>query len=251
MGTTMRKQAALLAALGLTRCLAAAAAEPRDAQAAGLFQPIFHAASATVEAGKAFVVQPEGCAHPVLLTALRLLGPVGGMPAQLGARELPDRLYDITVESIGRPGLRMSMNAINLTPPGALPCCASRSAQDAGDMAAFEAPDSLAAVALPLAARLPAIGEHLHVLTPMGKGNARRLRHEVVLQSIANGYLLFEFVPADLLLEVATGAPLLNGAGEVVAINIGRESTGQGIGRGIGNPTVRWLEPLRGQCQRP
>jgi hypothetical protein len=232
----MRNQIWVLTVFGLARCLGAWAAAPEGA----VFQPTFHTEPGTIEAGKAFVVRLEGCAHPLLITALRLLGPVGGLPSQLAADQLSDRVYDITLETIGRSKQSRALNALNITPADALPCCADPNTHGVGDLAAFELPDTLAALALPLATQAPAIGESLFVLSPHGKVGALRMRHEVQLQAAVNGYLLFAFSEPGIELVMSTGAPIINRDGQVVAVNIGRESSPQGLRRGVGNPVTRW-----------
>jgi hypothetical protein len=233
-----------MAVPALARGPVAAATEP----ATGVLQPTFQTVSTSIEAGKAFVIRVDGCPFPVLVTALRLLGPQGGLAGQIAARELAEQVHDIAVEPVDRPGRRIDMNALSVTPPQAEPCCANTSAGSVGDLAAFAAPESLAAFALPVATRAPLAGERLHVLAPDGEGRKLQMRHEVVAQGTQGGYLLYEFVPASFVLQRATGAPVLNAAGEVVAINVGREDVHDGISRGVGNPVQRWLAPLRRQC---
>jgi hypothetical protein len=218
------------------------------AKASGVLQPTFQTSTTSIEAGKAFVIRVEGCPYPVLVTALRLLGPQGGLSGQIAARELAEQVLDITVEPVERPGRRIALHAQSLTPHDAEPCCASATAASVGDFAAFAAPESLAVYTLPLASRPPMAGERLQVLAPDGEGGKLQLRHEVVAQGMSGGYLLYAFVPIRFVLQRSTGAPVLNAAGEVVAINVGREDMHDGISRGVGNPVQRWLAPLRRQC---
>jgi hypothetical protein len=244
--------AAVLLALGLTHCIAAPAAATVTSHAeAALFQPTFLTDVATMEAGKGFVMQPADCLHPVLVTALRLLGIGGSLPAQIAATELPTRVLGITIEHLVRPPLRLSLVAVSLTPTSAAPCCDESAERGAGDIAAFELPDSLAQFALLPAARPPASGEHVFLVTPAGTGRSAALRHEAIIQSRASGYLIYDFIEPELELEAAAGAPLVNGAGEVVALHVARERAGRVSGRSIATPVGRWLEPLRQACAAP
>jgi hypothetical protein len=235
-------------ALGLMRCIVAVAANTPADLAASVLQPTFHTDQATMEAGKGFVLQLEGCAQPLLVTALRLLGVEGSLPAQIPASELRARVLDLTVEHITPPARRLSMHALSVTPANAAPCCEGAAARGPGDIAAFELPASLARWALPLASKAPVAGEHVYLITPGGKGRALTMRHEAVVGSSASGYLLYDYLEPELEIDAAAGAPLVNAAGELVAMHVARESLGRRRGRGVANPVARWLEPLRQAC---
>lgn len=246
-----RHPVALLLALGLTQCIAgdadatAAVADP----AASVFQPTFITDAATMEAGKGFVFQPEGCAAPLLVTALRLLGIGGSLPAQIPASELNAHVTGITIERLAAPALRLSLAAASVTPATAAPCCEGNAGSGPGDIAAFELPASLARWALPAATRPPAAGDHVFLLAPGGSGRQKTLRHEAVIESRASGYLFYDYLETDLELEAPAGAPIVNAAGELVALHVARESQGRRVGRGLANPVGRWLEPLRQACR--
>jgi hypothetical protein len=235
-------------ALCLMRCIVAGAASAPPDLSASVFQPTFHTDQATIEAGKGFVLQLEGCAQPVLVTALRLLGVEGSLPAQIPASDLRTRVLDLSVEHIIPPAQRLSIRALSVTPANAAPCCEGAAARGPGDIAAFELPASLARWALPIASKAPVAGEHVYLITPGGKGRALILRHEAVVASHASGYLIYDYLEPDLEIDAAAGAPLVNAAGEVVAMHVARESLGQRRGRGVANPVARWLEPLRQAC---
>ena len=257
MMTPTRRLTELLLALGLMQCIvglspavaatavAAAAANPGVA----VFQPTFHTDVATMEAGKGFLLQPEGCPTPLLVTALRLLGVGGSLPAQIPASELRTRVLDVTIERITGPALRLSLTAISVTPASAAPCCEGNAASGPGDFAAFELPASLARWTLAIAGKPPAAGDHVFLLTPGNSGRTKGMRHEAVIESRASGYLFYEFLEPDLEIDAAAGAPIVNAAGELVAMHVAREMQGRRPGRGLANPVGRWLEPLRQACR--
>jgi hypothetical protein len=248
MTPTTRHLAALLPALGLTQCIASTAAAAVD-PAASVFQPTFIIDGPAVEAGKGFVFHPEGCATPVLVTALRVLGIGGGLPAQIQASEFQARVRDLTIERIASPAMRLSLTAISVTPTDAAPCCDRNAATGPGDFAAFVLPASLARWALPASSRPPAAGDHVFLLSPGGPGRLKALRHEAVIESRASGYLFYEYLEPDLELDAPAGAPIVNATGELVALHVAREMQGRRPGRGVANPVGRWLEPLRQACR--
>jgi hypothetical protein len=245
---TPRLLPATALALGLLRCIVATAANTAADPAASVFQPTFHTDQATMEAGKGFVLQLDGCAQPVLVTALRLLGVEGSLPAQIPASDLRTRVLDLTVEHINTPARPLSMHAVSVTPANAAPCCTGTAAQGPGDVAAFELPASFARFGLPVAGGPPTAGDHVFLITPGTAGRAKGLRHEAVIGSRASGYLLYDYLESGLEIDAAAGAPLVNAAGEVVAIHIARQKHGRDAGTGVANPVARWLEPLRQAC---
>ena len=221
----------LLAALALAPLVAIAAAPaaaPAPVAAApeiavgSVLRPAFTLTDGnTYEAGTAFAADLAG--ETVILTAHHLFGPVGGLPTQLGADELPGavkraRFVDAWTNQ------KVGMDTTPVRVPGA-----HAMAQDAaGDLALFRLPASFDRIsagnqapfhALPLAAADPKLGDPVWLAAEV-LGSTARL-HEAKVVEIKPTFLFIEYAGAPLDLTATSGAPIVNAAGEVVGISLG------------------------------
>jgi hypothetical protein len=86
------------------------------------------------------------------------------------------------------------------------------------DIAAFAATASLSFAPAPLAASLPEVGEPIWLAVRLGGAGSGRTVAATVIEHTAE---MFIFRFASQPPRAASGAPLLNGRGEVVGINLG------------------------------
>lgn len=227
-----------------------AARTSRNAEDA-VFSPVFETSQQERSAGKAFIASIPDCKRSMLVTAYHLLGPAGGFPTQMSIADINSNLRKIRLNDLGNRTLAGEVKAENHTPATAYPCCdATNPRTSAGDVAAFVAPEKLARLALPLAILDARKDERVFVLTSIiGKPGAK-LRHEAVVTGMKDGYLMYDLIEPDYVIQATSGAPVINAKGQVVAINLGGGPQRAGkVGYfGMGNPVSAWRTPLSQTC---
>ena len=248
--------AALLAALcavagtAATAPTSAAIAAPTSTDA--IFKPMFTTPQGPLNAGTAFVARLDHCDEPVLLTAIHLFGPAGGLPQPMTSDDVRHGVSQAELTGFGRNAKHMLFEVASLTPENATPCCTSDRMVGVGDVAAFTAPDRLKAIALPLAPDVAIAGDRVTLLAPLAGGTDAGLRHDAVVIGMHDGFLLYKFDDPTIQLRATSGAPIVDAAGRVVAINL----TGGHLSKddpaatiGGGNPVVAWRGAVEAACQ--
>lgn len=221
-----------------------ALASGRD-YSASVFEPRWATDTGTIQAGKAFAVNLDGCLNPLLVSALHLFGPSGGLPQQIEAVDLKKRVLQIELRSIAKPANTISFKAISVTPDGAV--VGKMPMTGIGDFASFSAPQSMRRFALNVVTSLPAIGQRLLVVTSV-LGSAGPFVFEAEVRGFQDGYLVYQFITPGFKVQATSGAPVLNLEGQVVAINL-RGGTGRnGETFGSANPAAAWASALKGTC---
>ena len=218
--------------------------------AAAVFNPTFTTARGEIRAGKAFFAQLPACPGVTLVSALHLFGPAGGIGVQLRPEEIGGTVRRIVLSNIGS-GAGEEFAAVSRTPPGATPCCQGDAvASGVGDVAAFSAP-ARRDIALPVSGTPVKRGDKVYVITSIaGVAKGERTRFEAVARGMERGYLAYDILDAGYAVRATSGAPVLNAAGEVVAINLGGGSAdGSGRMYGIGNPATAWRDALAASCK--
>jgi hypothetical protein len=203
-----------------------------------LFRPHFSTTQGKFRAGTAFCVRLDGQDEPVLLTALHLLGPSGGLPAEVAPLDVPRVVRGVELEDCFDAGKRVPVGnaalviaeAARLGKPG-----------KAGDVLAFRVPRTASVHAARLAAQGPAQGEKVWLAASVvgGAPPAQRLHEAQATGTTPEGELVYQFATPGLQLRATSGAPVLNAAGEVVAINLGGYEEGGKV-HGIGNPVTQF-----------
>jgi hypothetical protein len=195
-----------------------------------VFKPTFVTADTPITAGTAFLCEYPERANVVLMTAHHLLGHAGGFPAELPWDHLNEMIKATTAVSMDDPGISVKCGRAILI-EGAH---ASDKSGLQNDIAVFEV-DSVAALpALKLAKVPPAPGDRVWLYGRQRGGTVLELFPGTVGRS-TDTELLFVYDKSDIHLAGTSGAPILNSAGEVVAINIGgNERAGKTMG--FGNP---------------
>jgi hypothetical protein len=173
------------------------------------------------DAGVAFVADAGGA--QVLVSALQLLGPSGGLPAQLTAEQVPTTLQQVLLHD--------AWTGAELPPsgPGLLVAGAHPMAQEgAGDLLLASLPQGflsgrqIARQALPLAAANPKVGDYVWMVAPVVDGPEKDLRlHAAKVVESSAKWIFFEYTEPGLNLAGTCGAPLLDATGHVVGVNLG------------------------------
>ncbi len=215
--------------------LSRAAVVAADAQAPTVpehvvLKPTFMTGYDSFSGGTAFLCNIPGVEGTFLLTAQHLFGPACGLKRQFSWREIRNTFLVVTGLSITEP--RHFVTCSNCVAiPGA------RALDNRGydkDLAAYRLSSDQKPASLRLAATRPKVGEtvFLHA-RQRGKTSLDMLR--AVVRKSTDSEFEYAFEEKQINLAGTSGAPVLNAAGEVVALNIGgAEEAGRFWG--MGNP---------------
>ena len=203
-----------------------------------LFRPEFRTTMGPVNAGTAFAARLPGSERPIIVSALHLFGPSGGMDQDVPANRLPavwtglSLLDCVTQRNLGqRPGRALLMAGAKPYP--------EQSA--VGDVVAY-LPDMIDGLkTFKLSEQTPREGERVWLVSEIISGPG--LVHAATVEGTDQGYLVYRFDDPSLEIVATSGAPVVNAKHEVIAVNA---AGGQinGSNYGIGTPTYKFFEPL-------
>lgn len=221
-----------LAVRDLSRRFAAPPPPPSEL----ILRPTFETTIGVAEAGTAFVVRVEQVERPILLSALHLLSPDGGLPAAVPPTRLAEYVKAVTLRDAWDDSERGAAGE-----PIVIPGAALEGERGAGDVLAFYA-DEVRAASRPLATRAPGAGARVWLAAKLVGEDQESLHRAVVVESTSS-WLVFRFDRPDIPLRATSGAPILNADDEVVAINLASYSE-DGELYGGANPVGRFRGPL-------
>lgn len=203
-----------------------------------VFRPEFETTLGIVDAGIAFAARLPGSDRPIVLSALHLFGPSGGMARQVAATELPG-IWDglslsdcVTQRKLGsRPGRALRLDSAKPYP----------AVSEVGDVIAY-LPESIDGLKpLKLSEEKPAQGDRVWLMSEVVSGPG--LVHAATVEGLDKGFLVYRFDDPSLSIVATSGAPVVNGKQEVVAVHVaGGQLSGDMIG--MGTPTYKFFEPL-------
>ncbi|HEX4304137.1 MAG TPA: trypsin-like peptidase domain-containing protein [Rhizomicrobium sp.] len=215
---------------------------PDDAVKAAICRPLFQVDGAALDAGTAFVLDP-GTAKPLLVTAMHLFGPDGGLPEQIEWNALPGRAISVDCTplaegSVLKGGAALALPGAHAHAPGVLRDIAAFALNAAGPK-----PKSI----LHLADTAPRTGETVWLLAQaVGGAPATQLLHRAVVGHSGDDTLQYFFDNKTLELRATSGAPVLDGQGRVVGINLGGGLLKDGRMLGFATPLKSIREALAG-----
>jgi len=209
-----------------------------------VLRPTFHTADGDYDAGTAFVVALPVINRTVVVTALHLLGPAGGLDKQLSAKEAAD--FAKSVSLVDAFGAEVKV-------PDAGPCLfipkagAGDEPTEAGDVLAFWGSDDQVLVASQFSDKLAEAGDTVWLAAAVlgGAPPDQRFHAAKVIGLTPTKELIYEFENPNIELRATSGAPVVNELGHVVAINCsgGTHPETKAV-LGIGNPSLKfytWL----------
>lgn len=220
---------------------------PPNVQDACLFRPEFQTKIGTIQAGTAFTVELSGCDELVLLSALHLLGPSGGLPETILPANIDASLSGITLFDLFDEELIHELNPkflslLNTAPMG--------TKSKHGDVVAFLLKNGPEINPFKLAPSQPEIDEPVWLAAQLVDGApATQKLHRGKFLGIDEGDFVFQFDNPKLELRATSGAPILNSASQVVAINLGGWEDG-GFVYGVGNPITRFKAALEAAARQ-
>jgi hypothetical protein len=203
-----------------------------------LFHPRFGTSEGEVNAGTAFAAKLTGKSQILILSALHLFGPAGGLKSNIEPDKLTTVWKKLVVEDCKTQNYfgEIQMQPINLS--GAKP---HPQKSDLGDIAACKVNDPTAIEALPLSQRVPSNGEHVWLVSKLP--GSRELIHPATVEQLDNGWLRYSFVNRDIDMRSTGGAPIIDHKGKVVAVNANiTQRSGKTIG--YGTPVVNFYPTL-------
>lgn len=196
-------------------------AKPLQAQGA-VCRPTFAVDGQSLIAGTGFVLEAGGAEKRVLLvSAQHLFGPDGGLGAAVPWSEMPRRATGISCAAFKGEAVWAGGPALAI--PGAramgkdVPVLRDISAFPLSAASAAQAP-----VRLKLARTGPRPGDDVWVVTQLlgGAPSSQLLHHAKVVEAGPRA-TYYRFDNVKLVIQATSGAPVVNGAGEVVGINLG------------------------------
>ena len=203
-----------------------------------LFRPTFNCNSGQIQAGTAFVVEIGDRRSPVLVSALHLLGPDGGLPKKIKPANIDRELQSIELFGLFDDELVAAVSPRTLEMRESAPL---GEASKYGDVMAFELDRDVQVGKLKLANSMPEVNEPVWMAGQIldGAPMTKKLHVGQFLGIDYEGDFVVQFANRQLELQATSGAPILNAAGEVVAINLGGWSE-DGYKFGVGNPVSRF-----------
>ena len=205
-------------------------------------RPTFDTTLGRISAGTAFAVTIPGQSRPLILTAIHLLGPMGGLPRDVPAKEVPRVMKGLTLKDCFDASISIGNAGNPIMIPDAAPF---DKPSKAGDILAFWGPEDASLQPSRLAAATPAKGERVWLAASLREGAppTQRLHPATIIEIDQNGDLVYRFDNPKVSIRATSGAPVLNAASEVVAINWGGGSDEKGM-LGCGNPVERFAPQL-------
>jgi len=159
----------------------------------------------------------------VLVTAHHLFGPDGGLSAQVKWSDLPSVVSAARCHQMTGPGRVLSAG-----PPLPVPNARIYSEEGpASDVAVFPLKDDKTP-ALELGSGTPPLKETVWLAARVAGGEAPdKLLHRATLVSVNQQWIEFAYDNPKLDLTATSGAPIVDGDGRVVGINIGAKVVGK------------------------
>jgi len=180
--------------------------------------PEFDTTAGQQSAGTASVVKLEGGTQSYIVSARHLLGPDGGFATQTPADQVPAFVQSIRIESFS--GGSHHYNVTGLLVP------TNRLKADGGDpvddMAIYQNHDADPQdQAVALADRVPAVGTPVWVVARVRGGVPEGQIMQSGVVKWNDKWLVMQFDNDNIITAGASGAPVLNAAGEVVGVYSG------------------------------
>jgi hypothetical protein len=208
---------------------AAAIADPPKGVVDTICRPIFELKDQQLSAGTAFLMETGVEKQPVVLvTAHHLLGPMGGLPAEVAWSDVPKVVKRATCSRVNNAA--QTWIGMPLAVPGAA-SFNNKTPDGLRDIALLSLQGKATVTPLKLAASQPKLGDPVWLVAQLVSGAPKDkllFKAKVVrVQDLSLNYLI-EDPDGTFELRATSGAPVVNERGEVVAVNMagGRAADG-------------------------
>jgi len=208
-----------------------------------LFRPRFGTSEGEVRAGTAFAAKLTGSSEILIVSALHLFGPAGGLKENIQADQLVTAWKRLIVEDCKSQNYfgEIGMQPIDLGTARPHP-----EKSDLGDIAICKVTDPAEMEALPLSQRIPSSNERVWLVSKVaGSGS---LLHPATVERLKDGWLYYRFDDSSINLQAASGAPIIDHTGSVVAVNVNSTRKG-GKTIGSGTPVLNFYATLVSRLQ--
>jgi hypothetical protein len=174
--------------------------------------PTFQTTQGNHSAGVASLINSGGSVY--LVTTRELLGPLGGFPTQIAARDVPATVHNIQLASFSGGSPTYAVTGLEVR-TGRLQ---ADSGKPIDDLAIYSLPDKTAqAQAVALAPQAPAVGDVIWVIARLHGSPPDHIAHRCQVID-TKSWLLIEFDEDDIHTGGISGAPVLNNAGELAGV---------------------------------
>ena len=195
-----------------------------------LFRPTFRTPQGDVNAGTAFAAKVPRANKTMIISAMHLFGPAGGLTADIPSIQLANEWQGLTLEEFRTGKMHRDLPIKPIVFPLAKPFPES---SPSGDVAACILPEFylFQSSALNLSSHVPSAGTRVWLAADV-IGNTS-LVHSAIVVGVDDGWLLYRFDEPNLQLQATSGAPVVDDSGNVIAVHAGgSEQNGQMIGIG-------------------
>lgn len=203
-----------------------------------VFEPTFKLEQRNIRVGTAFAAEIGEAKVPVIISAIHLLGPNGGLDKNIPSRKIPDVLKSVTLsDAFDSEPCGIVTKALAI--PGARPSSIKK------DVMAF-LPDGDADIApLKISDTIPLPGDTVWLAAPVitGAPPGQKLHRATIVKATASK-LVYRYDINSLNLQGSSGAPIIDRNGEVVGINISKDEK-DGELFGLANPSASFTEMIR------
>jgi len=203
-----------------------------------LFRPQFGTSEGEARAGTAFAAKLAGSSEVLIVSALNLFGPAGGLKKNIQADQLVTAWKKLVVEDCKSQNYfgEIGMQPIDMAMARPHP-----EKSDLGDIVICRVTDPTEIEALPLSQRVPSTGERVWLVSKVtGSGS---LMHPATIERLKGGWLYYRFDDSSINLQATSGAPIVDHTGSVVAVNASSTKNG-GKTIGSGTPVFNFYPTL-------
>ena len=204
-----------------------------------LFRPTIQTANGVIDAGTAFAATINGSSKTFVLTALHLFGPAGGLAQDMSPSQLPQQWEALKLRDCNSRIIHddVGIDPVLLEETQPLPTVSAQ-----GDVAACAVEESgfLRFRPLSISSNAPQPGEKVWLVSEVIGSSS--LVHSAVVEGIEQGWAVYRF-DQPIELRATSGAPVVDGQGQVVAVHAGGGDEG-GVVIGVGTPTSKFVNSL-------
>jgi hypothetical protein len=214
------------------------AIEPKI-QAQLILNPTYETVDGKFNAGTAFVLKLDDHKEKIILTALHVFGPAGGLRSQIKSEELPKFIKNASfIDEFDDSPIKIITKPLGLVGAKVGGINANR------DAAAFEVRGESALPFMTLCSKKPEIGDTVWLVSSLISGAPRLQKlHEATVVFSDNDVLKFKYKASNIKLTATSGSPIINSDGQVVGLNVGGIEGSDPL-IGVANPATNLKELL-------
>jgi hypothetical protein len=198
-----------------------------------ILNPTYETVDGEFNAGTAFILKLNDHKEKIILTALHVFGPAGGLKSQIKSEELPKFIKSASFSDVfDESPLKIITKPLGLIGAKVDGVNANR------DAAAFEVVGETALPFMTLSPKKPEIGDTVWLVSSLISGAPRSQKlHEATVVFSSDDFLKFKYKSSNIKLTATSGSPIINSAGQVVGLNVGGIDGSDPV-IGVANPSI-------------